>query len=83
VPDRNGCRRRWSWLQNGRVTTGQELLEEVRRQRRAGDPRLTESDKKILRRVTTGDLADELADSLTAISDADPVFGGGHAPNDG
>jgi hypothetical protein len=65
------------------VTTGEELLEEFRRQRRAGDPRLTESDKKILRRVTTGDLADELADSLTAISDADPVFGAGHALNDG
>jgi hypothetical protein len=68
--------------QNGRVTTGQELLEEFRRQRRAGDPRLTESDKEILRRVTTGDLAHELADSLTAISAADPVLGGGHAPND-
>jgi hypothetical protein len=68
--------------QNGQVTTGQELLEEFRRQRRAGDPRLTDSDKEILRRVTTGDLADELADSLTAISEADAVLGGGSASAD-
>jgi hypothetical protein len=64
------------------VTTGQELLEEFRRQRRAGDPRLTESDKEILRRVTTGDLADQLADSLTAITDADAVLGGGPTSDD-
>jgi hypothetical protein len=64
------------------VTIGQELLEEFRRQRRAGDPRLTKSDKEILRRVTTGDLADEFADSLTEISDADPVLGGSPASDD-
>jgi hypothetical protein len=58
------------------VTTGHDLPEEFRRQRRAGDPRLTEGDKESLRRVTTGDLADELADSLAAVSDADPVLGG-------
>ena len=68
--------------QNGPVTTGQELLEEFRRQRRAGDARLTERDKEILRRVTSGDLADEFADSLTAISDADPLLGGGPASDD-
>lgn len=62
--------------QNGDVTTGQDLLEEFRRQRRAGDPRLTAGDKEILRRIVVGDLADEFAESLRAISDADPLFGG-------
>lgn len=66
----------------GGVTTGQDLLEEFRRQRRAGDPRLTEGDKEILRRISTGDLADEFADSLAAISDADPLLGGGPATDD-
>jgi hypothetical protein len=65
---------------NARVaTTGDELLEELRRQRRAGDSRLTETDKEILRRISTGDLAGELADALAAISDADPLLGGGPA----
>jgi hypothetical protein len=64
------------------VTIGQELLEEFRRQRRAGDPRLTEGDREILRRVTSGDLADEFADSLTAITDTDAVLGGGSASAD-
>jgi hypothetical protein len=59
------------------MTTGQDLLEEFRRQRRGGDPRLTEGDKEILRRIAMGDLADEFADSLAAISDADPLLGGG------
>jgi hypothetical protein len=64
------------------VTKGEQLLEEFRRQRRAGDPRLTDSDKEILRRITTGDLADEFAASLGAISDADTVLGGGTDPDD-
>jgi hypothetical protein len=59
------------------MTEGERLLEEFRRQRRGGDPRLTEEDKAILLRITMGDLADEFADSLAAISDADPLLGGG------
>ena len=59
------------------TSKGEELLAEFRRQRRAGDPRLTEEDKAILLRITMGDLADEFADSLAAISDADPLLGGG------
>jgi hypothetical protein len=69
--------------QNGAVTRGEQLLEEFRRQRRGGDPRLTEQDREILRRITMGDLADEFADSLAAISDADPLVGGGAADSDG
>jgi len=68
---------------NGQVTTtGKDLLEEFRRQRLAGDPRLTDADKEILRRITTGDLSDEFADSLVSISDADPLLGGGFDPDD-
>jgi hypothetical protein len=59
------------------MTEGERLLEEFRRQRRSGDPRLTAEDKAILLRITMGDLADEFADSLAAISDADPLLGGG------
>lgn len=63
-------------------TAGQDLLEEFRRQRRSGDPRLTDADKEILRRVVMGDLADEFADSLAEISASDPLLGGGAAEND-
>jgi hypothetical protein len=38
---------------------------------------LTEEDKAILLRITMGGLADEFADPLAAISDADPLLGGG------
>jgi hypothetical protein len=64
------------------MTKGEELLEEFRRQRRAGDPRLSEEDRAILIRITMGDLADEFADSLAAISDADPLLGGGPDDSD-
>jgi hypothetical protein len=58
------------------VTKGEQLLEEFRRQRRAGDPRITAEGREILMRITMGDLADEFADSLAAISDADPLLSG-------
>jgi hypothetical protein len=58
------------------MTKGQQLLEELRRQRRAGDPRVTPEGREILLRITTGDLADEFADSLAEISDADPLLSG-------
>ena len=63
---------------NGGVsTTGQDLLEELRRQRRAGDPRITPEGREILTRMVMGDLADEFADSLAEISASDPLLGGG------
>jgi hypothetical protein len=49
------------------MTTGEKLLDEFRRERRAGDPRLSTEGREILRRITSGDFADEFADSLTAI----------------
>jgi len=58
-------------------TAGQDLLEEFRRQRRSGDPRLTPEGREILTRIVMGDLADEFADSLAEISASDPLLGGG------
>ena len=58
------------------VTIGEELLEERRRRRRAGDPRLTDADREILRRVTRGDLADEFQAVLDADLVNDPLLGG-------
>lgn len=68
---------------NGRVTTtGQDLLEELRRQRRGGDPRITPEGREILTRIVMGDLADEFADSLAEISASDPLLGGGPGGDD-
>ncbi len=50
--------------QNGHVSTGQDLLDELRRQRRGGDTRITPEGREILTRIVMGDLADEFADSL-------------------
>ena len=72
-------RRHTGWV----TTAGQDLPEEFRRQRRSGDPRLSGSDKGILRRIATGDLADVFALSLAAISDADPLLGGDPATDGG
>jgi hypothetical protein len=60
----------------GVTTTGQDLLEELRRQRRGGDPRITPEGREILTRIVMGDLADEFADSLAEISASDPLLGG-------
>ena len=57
-------------------------LRASRRQRRSGDPRLSASDKEILRRIAVGDLAGEFADSLAVITDADPLLGGGPASDE-
>jgi hypothetical protein len=65
-----------------RMSVGEELLEERRRRRRAGDPRLTEADRELLRRLTTGDLVGEFQAGLDAVSDADPLLGGGADDND-
>jgi hypothetical protein len=58
------------------VSIGEERLEERRRRRRAGDPRLTDEDREILRRITRGDLAGEFQAALDADLAADPLLGG-------
>jgi hypothetical protein len=63
-------------------TIGEELLEERRRRRRAGDPRLNDEDRAILRRITRGDLAEEFQAALDADLAADPLLGGHPDPDD-
>lgn len=63
------------------MSTGEELIEERRRRRRAGDPRLSDADRQILRRITTGDLAGEFPAALDADLADDPLIGG-HDPDD-
>jgi hypothetical protein len=63
-------------------TIGEKLLEERRRRRRVGDPRFSDEDRAILRRVTRGDLAEEFQAALDADLAADPLLGGQPDPND-
>ena len=59
------------------MTKGQRLLQQLERDRRAGDLRLTDSDRAILERITSGDLADDFAEALAETSTDDPLLGGG------
>jgi len=63
-------------------TIGEELLEQRRRRRRAGDPRITPEGREILRRVTRGDLAEEFQAALDADLAADPLLGGHDTDDD-
>ncbi len=65
-----------------RMSIGEELLEERRRRRRAGDPRITAKGRELLLRMTTGDLMDEFQSALDADATADPALGGGHDTDD-
>ena len=58
------------------MSIGDELLEERRRRRRAGDPRITPQGREALLRMVTGDLMDEFQAALDADLAADPVLGG-------
>jgi hypothetical protein len=64
------------------MSIGEELLEERRRRRLAGDPRVTDADRELLLRLVSGDLMDEFQAALDAVSDADPLLGGGDTGND-
>ncbi|HXH56762.1 hypothetical protein [Iamia sp.] len=52
---------------------GEDLLEERRRRRRAGDPRITPEGREILLRLTTGDLMDEFQAALDADLERDAL----------
>ena len=66
------------------MSIGEELREERRRRRRAGDPRLSPEGKELLRRMTTGDLVDEFQAGLDAVQISDPLLNGDddRKPND-
>jgi hypothetical protein len=57
------------------VSIAEEPIEERRRRRRAGDPRLSEAGREVFRRMTMGDLAAEFQEGLDAVSAADPLRG--------
>ncbi len=67
--------------QNGGVSIGEDLLEERRRRRKAGDPRITPEGREALLRLTTGDLMDDFQAALDADL-ADPALGGGDSDDD-
>lgn len=56
------------------VSTADQFLEERSARRRAGDPRFTDEGRVIVRRLTTGDLAEAFGRSLDDIADADPLL---------
>lgn len=64
------------------MSVGEELLEQRRQRRRAGDPRLSPEGREILRRLVSGDLTGEFQAALDAVSEADPLLGGGEADPD-
>jgi len=68
--------------QTGEVSIGEELTEERRRRRRAGDPRVTPEDRELLLRLVEGDLMGEFQAALDAVSAEDPIVGGGAETDD-
>jgi hypothetical protein len=64
------------------VSVGEDLLEQRRRRRRAGDPRVTPEGREILLRLVAGDLMGEFQAELDRISAEDPSVGGGSESDD-
>lgn len=62
------------------MSVGDDLVEERRRARRAGDPRLSPQGRELFRRMTTGDLVEEFQAALDADLAADPLLGRGKDP---
>jgi hypothetical protein len=58
------------------VNRGEDLIEELRQGRQAGDPRITSEGRVILRRLTTGDLADTFSVAMAESSNLDPMVAG-------
>lgn len=59
----------------GDVSAGEEILEERRRRRRAGDPRLSQEARDLFLRMTQGDLRDEFQAALDADLASDAALG--------
>ena len=63
------------------MSTGEDLLAERRRRRRAGDLRLSPAGKELFVRMTRGDLADDFQAALDADLATDLLLGDDH-PDD-
>ena len=61
------------------MSIGEEFLEERRRRRRAGDPRITPEGREILTRLVAGDLMGDFQAELDRISAEDPDLSGQQA----
>ena len=57
------------------VSAADELAEERRRRRLAGDPRVSPKDRELLLRLVKRDLMDEFQAALNAVSAEDPEVG--------
>jgi hypothetical protein len=64
------------------MSIAEELMEERRRRRVAGDPRITDSDRELLLRLVSGDAMGAFQAALDAVSASDPLLGGGGGPDD-
>ena len=64
------------------MSIGEELTEERRRRRLAGDPRITDGDRELLLRLVTGDLRDEFQAGLDAVAASDALLGGDSGSDD-
>ena len=67
------------WAKLVGVSIGEELIEERRQRRRAGDPRVTDMGREIMARLVEGDLMGEFQAALGAVSADDPLLGGTEA----
>ena len=65
------------------VSSGDDLLGQQRRRRRAGDPRITPQGRELLLRMVAGDLMGEFQAELDSISAEDPDLGGAQVPHAG
>jgi hypothetical protein len=73
--DRRAAARRYR-RHNDPVTIGEDLLDERRRRRRSGDPRLSAAGRELFQRMTTGDLVDQFQAALDTDLVADPLLSG-------
>jgi hypothetical protein len=60
------------------MSTGEDMLAERRRRRRAGDPRLSQAGRELFVRMTRGDLAEDFQAALDADLASDLLLGEGH-----
>ena len=58
----------------------EDLAEERRRRRRAGDPRLTAAHRELLGRLTDRDLREQFQADLYAVSESDSLLSGRRSP---
>lgn len=56
------------------MSIADELLEQRRLRRRAGDSRVTDKGRELIFRLTQGDLVEEFQRALDEVSDSDPLL---------